>query len=229
MPAPTPADPRLAALLAHPAIWRGRSAIRPHIVPTGFPALDERLPGGGWPRVGLVEILTFHLGTGELYLLLPALARLTRQPAARWCAWIAPAWEPYAPALAAHGVSLARVLVVRAAWKERADPALWACEQALRSGACEVALAWLPRVSSRALRRLQLAAERGRTLAFLFRTRCERVLREPSFAVLRLAVEAADAADSADAGERRRARIRLLKSRGGAQEAVDLEFETAES
>ncbi len=226
------ADPRLARLLAHPAVWRGRSAARSRIVPTGFPALDASLPGGGWPQVGLVEILTAHLGVGELYLVLPALAFLTRQPAARWCAWIAPPLEPFAPALAAHGVSLSHVLVVRtdragragragrvgradrAGWAEAAGRALWACEQALRSGACEAALAWMPSVPPRALRRLQLATERGRTLAFLFRTLCERTVREPSNAVLRVAVQ--------PAGEG--VRVQLLKSRGGSREAVDLGF-----
>lgn len=205
------ADPRIARLLAHPAIWRGRSVARSSVVPTGFSALDASLPGHGWPQVGLVEILISRLGAGELYLILPALALLTKLPAARWCAWIAPPCEPFAPALAAHGVSLSRVLVVRA------EAPLWACEQALRSGACEVALAWMRRVPPRALRRLQLATERGRTLAFLFRTLCERTMREPSTAALRIAVQ--------PAGEG--VRVRLLKSRGGSREAVDLSFRAA--
>jgi len=222
-------DPRLARLLEHPALWRGRSAARSGVVPTGFAALDASLPGNGWPQVGLVEILTPRLGVGELYLLLPALALLTRQPAARWCAWVAPPFEPFAPALAAHGVRLSRVLVVRAARapgsesNERAEPAarpgrpLWACEQALRSGACEAVLAWLQSVQSRALRRLQLATERGRTLGFLFRTLSSVTLREPTHAVLRIAVEPQAAG----------VRVRLLKSRGGSREAVDLELGAA--
>ncbi len=231
-------DPRLARLLEHPALWRGRSAACSSAVSTGFAALDASLPGRGWPQVGLVEILTAHLGLGELYLVLPALAFLTRQPSARWCAWIAPPLELFAPALAAHGVSLSRVLVVRAAGADHADRAdgtahagrvsrtgraeaagraLWACEQALRSGACEVALAWMPRMPPRALRRLQLATERGRTLAFVFRTLSERTVREPSNAVLRIAVQ--------PAGEG--VRIELLKSRGGSREAVDLSFQIA--
>ncbi len=209
------ADPRIARLLAHPAIWRGRSLAHSSVVPTGFSALDASLPGHGWPQVGLVEILISRLGAGELYLILPALARLTRPSAARWCAWIAPPCEPFAPALAAHGMSLSRVLVVHA------EAPLWACEQALRSGACEVVLAWMRRVPTRALRRLQLATERGRTLAFLFRTLCERTVREPSAAALRIAVEPA----GSPAGEG--VRIKLLKSRGGAREAVDLRFRAA--
>jgi protein ImuA len=210
-------DPRLAQLLKHPALWRGRSAARCSVVPTGFAALDASLPGNGWPQIGLVEILTPHLGVGELYLILPALAFLTRESAARWCAWVAPPFEPFAPALAAHGVRLSRMLVVRA---DRGEPAgqagrpLWACEQALRSGACGAVLAWLPPVSLRALRRLQLATERGRTLAFLFRTLSRATMQEPTHAVLRVAVEPNTPG----------ARVRLLRSRGGSREAVDLEF-----
>ena len=103
----------LARLLEYPGIWRGRSLTRIETRSSGFPELDARLAGGGWPKVGLVEILATHLGSGELRLLLPLLAAVTHQPQARWCTWIAPPLTPYAPALAAHGVNLARILVVR--------------------------------------------------------------------------------------------------------------------
>lgn len=213
-------DPRLARLLQHPAVWRGRSAVRLGVVPTGFVALDASLPGNGWPQVGLVEILTPHLGVGELSVILPALAFLTRQPTARWCAWVAPPFEPFAPALAAHGVRLSRVLIVHGdgvAAADRAARRLWACEQALRSGACAAVLAWLDPLKPRALRRLQLATERGRTLAFLFRPLSRGTAREPTYAILRIAVEP-------DTGG---VRVRLLKSRGGSREAVNLDFDTA--
>lgn len=213
-------DPRLAQLLQHPAIWRGRNAARLGVVPTGFVALDASLPGNGWPQVGLVEILTPRLGVGELPVILPALAFLTQQPTARWCAWVAPPFEPFAPALAAHGVKLSRMLIVRGdrlEAVERVDRPLWACEQALRSGACAAALAWLDPLKPRALRRLQLAVERGRTLAFVFRTLSRVTTREPTYAVLRIAVEP-------DTGG---VRVRFLKSRGGSREAVHLDFDTA--
>ena len=204
----SPGDPlELARLLEHPAIWRGRSAAPVESLPTGYGALDPCLPGGGWPRTGLVEILVSRFGVGELYLLLPALAALTRRPLARWCVWITPPLEPYAPALAAHGADLERMLVVRA------PEALWAFEQTLGSGASDIALAWAARnPPSRAVRRLQLAAERGRTLGVLFRPR--RAARESSAAVLRMVVEP-------KAGG---ARVTLLKSRGGARGSIDLEW-----
>ena len=63
-----------ARLLEHPAIWRGTRAARVDALPTGFGALDARLPGGGWPRSGLIEILIRRFGAGEMSLLLPLLA-----------------------------------------------------------------------------------------------------------------------------------------------------------
>jgi len=197
-------DAKLARLLEHPAIWRGRSAAHPRGLPTGFAALDACLPGYGWPRTGLIEILVSRFGSGELYLLLPALAALTRAAAARWCVWVAPPLMPFAPALASQGVALDRVAVVGGARP------LWALEQALGSGACDVVLAWARQPKAREIRRLQLAAERGRTLGVLFRPR--RAAREASSAVLRLSLEPITSG----------VRITLLKGRGAMRGAVDL-------
>src|SRR6516162_9893329 len=106
-------DPKIARLLEHPAIWRGRSAApRRSGLSTGFAALDEHLPDRGWPRAGLIEILVSRFGSGELALLMPALAALTRSAAARWCVWVAPPLVPFAPALASCGVALDRIAVV---------------------------------------------------------------------------------------------------------------------
>jgi len=220
----------LSRLLEHPAIWRGRSVARTKTFPTGFPALDEGLPGGGWPHAGLIEILPTCFGAGELSLLLPVLAAVTRRPEARWCAWVAPPLQPFAPALVRCGVALERVLVVQAQKGSRksgtksgaksgaaksarggeGSSALWAFEQTLRSGACDIALGWLRSALPRQIRRLHLAAERGATLGVLFRPR--EAARDSSPAVLRVAVEPAAAG----------ARVTLLKSRGGARGTIDL-------
>jgi hypothetical protein len=194
----------LESLLQHPAIWRGRSAAQTSVVPSGFPALDAALPGGGWPSAGLVEILVSTIGVGELNVLLPALAALTRKEAARWCAWVAPPFEPFAPVLCAQGVMLERLFVART------EEPLWAFEQSLISGACEAVLAWAPRAPARDIRRLQLAAEKGRALGVLFRPRA--VAQESSSAVLRVIVEPTEQGT----------RITLLKSRGGHRGSVDL-------
>src|SRR5438067_15569 len=50
----------------HP-IWRGGAMARAmDAIPTGFAALDAELPGGGWPRQGLTEILADEAGIGGL-------------------------------------------------------------------------------------------------------------------------------------------------------------------
>jgi protein ImuA len=203
-------DQQLQELLAHPSVWRGRSHATVETLSTGFAALDAGLPGGGWPRHGLVEILTPSPGIGELYLLLPVLVALSRMAAGRWCTWVSPPHEPYAPALEARGVALDRMLVVRT------HLPLWAQEQTLRSGSCALAMAWLPRVSPRAIRRLQLAAEQGRALGVLFRS--QQFAQLPSPAMLRLCFEPVK-----EAG-RHGARVTLIKSRGGSRTPIDLSW-----
>ena len=196
----------LEQLLGHPAIWRGRSTAPTDTLSTGFSTLDAGLPGGGWPCTGLIEILTPRTGLGELRLLVPLLARLGGESPARWAAWIAPPFEPYAPALTGYGVPLDRQLVVRTAVP------LWAMELALDSGACAVALAWAGRAQAKHLRRLQLATLRGRTPGFLFRPLGD--AGEASPAQLRLSFEPTPGG----------AVVRLLKSRGGAREPMELSW-----
>ncbi|HEU5177810.1 MAG TPA: damage-inducible protein, partial [Burkholderiales bacterium] len=81
-------------LQQHP-VWLGRAPqCAAPAVPTGFAALDSELPGGGWPSGALTEILGSQEGIGELQLILPALAALTR--AGHRTVWIAPPYVPYA-------------------------------------------------------------------------------------------------------------------------------------
>ena len=111
-------------LLQRADLWRG-GATSPAVsgIPTGFAELDALFPGGGWPRGALTEILMPREGIGALTLVLPTLARLSREN--RWLAWVAPPYLPYAPALAAAGVDLSRVLLVHP--RSNAD-GLWAVE-----------------------------------------------------------------------------------------------------
>jgi hypothetical protein len=204
-----PCNPELARLLEHSAIWRGTSVARTEVLPSGFAPLDERLPGGGWPRSGLIEILASRFGVGELTLLLPVLAALTNAPMARTSVWVAPPYEPFAPALAAHGVVLERLLVVRVPTGLRSGVP-WAFEQSLGSGACDLVMAWAKRPRAKEIRRLQLAAERGRALGVLFRPTQAR--RESSHAALRIAIEPSTYG----------VRINLLKSKGGVRGTVEL-------
>jgi hypothetical protein len=192
-------DPILAALLDRPDIWRGDALGRvgaPGIA-SGFPALDAELPGGGWPAGALTEILPAHEGIGELRLLGPALATLSQRGSR--LAWIAPPYLPYAPALAAAGIDLWKLVIVRAASPKEI---FWAVEQALRSSACGAVLAWLPEAKYTQLRRLQVAAESGQAPAFLFRSHA--TAGESSPAALRIALAAAGGGLA----------VRILKRRG---------------
>lgn len=171
----------LTALLNHPAVWLGNalSRVASVSVPTGFSALDAELPGGGWPTAALTEILPQHEGIGELRLLGTALAALSAQK--RTIAWIAPPHLPYAPALAAAGIDLARLIIVTT---RSSKETLWATEQALHSKACGAVLAWPGAIKYPELRRLQLAAESNPVLAVMFRP--PRAGAETSCSALRL-------------------------------------------
>ena len=173
----------LEQVLRHPRVWRGNSlAAGVPAVSTGFAELDAALPGGGWPAGALTELLTDARGIGELGLLLPTLARLTC--AGKRVVWLAPPHLPYAPALAAAGVDLPHLALVRAAGRR---DALWAAEQALRAGSCHALLAWLPGAGYAQLRRLAVAAESSRAFVALFRP--PQASAESSPASLRLALE----------------------------------------
>ena len=202
----------LASLLAHPAIWRGDDcAVEPSTVPSGFAALDAVLPGHGWPQGALTELLLEREGIGEIRLTLPALARL--QAAGRDVVWIAPPWQPYAPALAAAGIDLERFHIVHCA---QAKDALWAFEQALRAPECGAAFAWLPTHDERLLRRLQVAARDGRTWGALWRRPGQR--GSATAAPLRLALAPHDG----------QLAVRVIKRRGaGLPQPVLIDIDAA--
>ena len=68
----------LDELLENPRVWRGRNPAQAEAgIGTGYEKLDRHLPGGGWPRHSLTEILSEQPGIGELQLLMPALSRLS--------------------------------------------------------------------------------------------------------------------------------------------------------
>jgi len=146
---------------------------------TGFAALDELLPGGGWPLSALTEIHHARTSIGELRLLMPTLARLSRQ--GRWITIIAPPYIPYAAALAAFGMDLSRVLLVH---PRSQQDGLAALERGLRSGTCGAVIAWPKQVDSQIIQRLQAAAKAGKTWGILFCDPTHQAM--PSPAALRL-------------------------------------------
>ncbi|MBC7944550.1 MAG: translesion DNA synthesis-associated protein ImuA [Burkholderiales bacterium] len=191
--------PVLQAVLHRPDIWSGDSLAQPEDgIASGFPELDAALPGGGWPRGGFSELILERQGIGELRLVLPALAGLSREN--REVIFVSPPHIPYAPALVQHGIALSRFL-----WIRVYDPKdkLWAAEQALRSGSCGAVLCWLPTLTERIARRLQSAAEAGKTWGVQF-TAADRAA-DACPAPLRMRLSSAD----------RKLQVRVIKRRGG--------------
>lgn len=177
-------------------VWRGRPAVLPpSLQPTGIGVLDAALPCGGWPQAALTEILLPADGVGELQLVLPTLARLTRRQ--QRVVVVAPPYHPYAPAWQAAGVDLRWLTIIETSH----DHAAWTLEQCLRSGTCAAVLGWLRGADDRTLRRLQVAADTGQALGFVFRDRV--ALGNASPAALRLEIETAPP------------RLRVHKCRGG--------------
>lgn len=191
----------LDTLLSERRVWRGQPVALPRARhPTGHAALDDALPEGGWPEAALTEVLLRADGTGELRLLLPTLARLTQ--AGLPVVLVAPPYLPFPAGWRQAGVELAHLHLVDAPPRE----ALWAAEQCLRSGCTGAVLAWPlsskgTHADDRALRRLQVAADSGRALGFVFREL--RAAANPSPAALRLSIDGAPP------------KLRVIKCRGG--------------
>lgn len=203
MPAPAIVSPSLTAAPGLPeAVWRAHElATREDaVLPTGLPALDAVLPGGGWPVGALVELLQARPQQQVWRLLAPALARAVQaQPGP--VLLLAPPHPVFTPALAAQGLPASRLLWVRAT-----TPAarLWSAEQALRCAEVAAVLAWLPQVQAADLRRLHLAAQQHRRLLFVLRPEAAAAQASPARLRLRL--------DTGAGGEA--LKIHVLKRRG---------------
>lgn len=184
--------------------WHGAKGLA-----TGYATLDAQLQQGGWPLESTIELLSDGCGLGAMGLFLPAMEQLSEQ--GRWQVFIAPPYIPYAPLLAARGIDTRQVMLVHP--RNRED-LLWATEQALRSTTCSAVFSWLGAQDYRygELRKLQLAAASGDTLAVLFRP--NQTGRDHAPASLRLQM-------------REYRKVHILKQRGGNQ-SVDVELSPAE-
>lgn len=134
------------------------------VTPTGVAGLDELLPGGGWPRGGLVELIVPDEYTDVISLVMPALVRLSRQ--GRWIAMVSPPCQTRARLFTCTDINPARVLQVN---PHPGRSALWTAESMLQSGTCGVVLAW-PNCNTELMdKRLQKAAANGKALGILIR------------------------------------------------------------
>ncbi|SEI21567.1 translesion DNA synthesis-associated protein ImuA [Paraburkholderia hospita] len=168
----------------HPDLWRGNQLARSsaRVIDCGNQELAAELPGGGWPRGSLTDLLIQQTGCGELRLLRPAFERLTSKPVV----FLQPPHGLQPTALAWWGLDPSGLLTVKA--PKTAD-ALWAAEQILRAGTCGALLFWQQHVRPEAVRRLHLAAQMSESLFFMVRPLA--TTRDASPAPLRLAIRPA--------------------------------------
>jgi hypothetical protein len=147
---------------------------------TGLDALDALAPGGAFARGAVHELLSMPMHGKSLFVAM-VLARAaigaadegapaeeddfvreapTRPSASKSSGaliWSDPDHELYPPALAAHGIPLERLYVLRAGPADQ----VWAVAECLRCKGVGAVVAAMPRLTRIEARRLQLAAEAG--------------------------------------------------------------------
>ena len=164
-------------LKEHGKLWRGSQKpaglVTTHTLDSGYKELNQQLHANGWPLDTITEFGLSQTGIGELRLLMPALRKLQQRSAKRSphqqnLIWIAPPYLPYAPELIKEQIDVDTLTIVKT--NSIADT-LWAAEQALLAECCAAVLCWTGNynLSTRELRRLQLAAEKTNTWHILLR------------------------------------------------------------
>ena len=191
-------------LHSNPNLWRGCDMAGQgfHGIGTGYHELDDILPGRGWPSSGLVEVIARHSGMGELQLLIPLMQSVIKQ--GKWILCVAPPYLLNAPALTQAGIDIGQILIVKQ--DTPCKDALWSMEKAMQTETCGLVLAWQNWLPGKVLRRLQLAAEVGDTLAVLFKHNDSKY--SPSSLRLQIKGSVTDNRDFS------RAEVTVIKARG---------------
>lgn len=173
----------LEKLFSTRKVWRASHRLpqKDKGIDSGFSQLNHQLPDKGWPTSGLTELLCDQVGLGELSLLSPALAQLSQQ--AGWVVWVDPPYIPYPPALAQQGIDLRRIVLLQT--QSQAEQ-LWALETLLKADYCHAALFWPKRYSPKALRRLHIAADQGKSWGIAFRPLASQAHASPAPLRIRL-------------------------------------------
>ena len=162
-------------------VWRG-SELGSQVsetVATGWPALDAQLPGGGWPRRSVSEILAPQPAVLEWRLLGSALAQAVA--AHGQVVLVGPPKHPHLPGLVHAGLDARHLVWIRA---ETPAERLWVTEQMIKSDAAGAIVAWLPQARQEQIRRLQVCALACHAPVFLCRPETAR--HESSAAPLRV-------------------------------------------
>lgn len=127
-------------------------------------------------------------------------------PGKQWAALVNPPYLPYAPALVNAGINLERLLIINT---DNDTDTLWATEQLLRAGIFAAVVSWVTRTTAQKQRRLQLAAELGKTWATVYRPASAQDQHSP--AALRIVVS-----------QSQHMVLDIIKARGGKQQTVSI-------
>lgn len=205
------APPALSDLRARlERLERASAGQRPFaVLPFGHAGLDAALPGGGLPLGALHEVTGDAWGAAAALFLAGVLARLPGP-----VLWVLARHDLFAPGLAGAGLPPHRLLHAEMGEARHILPAM---EEGLREPGLAGVVGELPgRLALTATRRLQLAAGRSGSTAFLLRRPLRgEALDEPSAALSRWRVLPAPQADAPWLG-RARWQVALWRVRGGA-------------
>jgi len=198
---------QLQEVLKRSDIWQASQQVyESHSISTSYQALDDLLHFSGWPLNRLTEILIERSHIGEMQLVLPAIAK-AMEPGG-FLFLIEPPFMPYAPAWLKANIDLKKIVIIKSCQQQ---DWLWAAEQVIANQGVSCCLFWPPKdyLSNKVLKRLQLAAEQGCRLNFIFRN--SSVARQSSPASLRLVIKS----DNKLKYEHGVIHIELLKQAGG--------------
>jgi protein ImuA len=143
----------------------GSSARRANILPFGIPDMDDRLPGGGLAYATIHEVSgggTDTVNGAAAALFAAGIAARTRGK----ILWCLTRPDLFFPALAQAGLHPDRVIFCETG---REEDVLAACEEGLGFGGFGCVVGELVRLPMTASRRLQLAAERGKSMGLVVR------------------------------------------------------------
>jgi protein ImuA len=186
----------------------------------GVAPLDQRLAGGGLALAALHEMAAAGPGLGDdaaSSLFIAAIAaRLSALERGTTVLWALRRRDLFAPALEQAGLPPDRLLYAECGHEE---DVLAVMEEGLRHGGLAAVVGEIGRAGMTATRRLQLAAEEGRTTALMlrrWRRSGEDALAPPSAAVTRWRIGCAPSEPLPAPGVGRpRWRVALVRQRGG--------------
>ena len=133
-------------------------------ISSGCAAMDRCLPGGGYARGSMLELLRSHSGSGITSIALMIARQAIEE--GKYLVLVDPQRQFYPPALKSLGIPMERVIALQPT--NHAD-SIWGLAQVLRCNAVGAVIAEVGTLEDRVARKLQLAAEQGGGLGVFIR------------------------------------------------------------